>query len=106
MTSGLLLLAAFAAAWLGFACLALAMDRNWEQVFGQRVDRSPYRGRLRALGWPLLGAAYALCWLRDGASFGSLLWMVLIGAAAMAVALVLAWRPHWLRLFPAPRPRT
>lgn len=102
MIPALLLLVAFAAAYFGFACLALAMDRNWEQVFGQRVERSPYRGRLLAIGWPLLALAYALCWLRDGASFGSLLWVVLIGAAAMAVAQTLAWRPRWLRLFPAP----
>lgn len=102
MSETLLLAAAFVAAYLGFACLALAMDRNWEQVYGQRVERSPWRGRLLAIGWPLLVAAYAVCWLRDGPSFGSLLWAVLIGAAAMAVAQTLAWRPRWLRWFKAP----
>lgn len=102
MSAGLLLAASFVAAYVGFACLALAMGRNWEQVYGQRVERPPWRGRLLAIGWPLLALAYAACWLRDGPSFGSLLWVVLIGAAAMAVAQTLAWRPRWLRLFKAP----
>lgn len=34
----------------------------------------------------------------QGASFGCLLWVLSMTAAAMAVALTLSWRPQWLRL--------
>jgi len=44
----------------------------------------------------LLGIAYLVCVYRDGPSFGSLLWVVLISAAAIAVALTLAWHPRLL----------
>jgi hypothetical protein len=96
VTPALLLLAAGLASYSGFACLALAMPRHWTQASGQRVDVVPRRRWLRPCGFLMLGVAYALCVYRDGPSFGSLLWAVLISAAAIAVALTLAWRPQWL----------
>ncbi len=35
--------------------------------------------------------------LRDGPSFGALLWATVISLAALAVAFTLSWRPSWLR---------
>lgn len=92
----LLLIAASLASYGGFACLALAMPCHWAEVSGQGIDVAPLRRWLRPLGFSMLGIAYALCVYRDGPSFGSLLWVVLISAAAIAVALTLTWQPRLL----------
>lgn len=96
MMPALLLAAACLAAYCGFACLALAMPEHWARVSGQESDVSPHRRRLRPVGFGLLAVAYLLCLWRDGAGFGSVLWVVLGAAAAMAVALTLTWRPTLL----------
>jgi hypothetical protein len=87
---------AFVASFCGFACLALAMPRHWREASGQRVDIAPHRRWLRPCGFLLPGIAYLLCVYRDGASFGSVLWVVLISVAAITTTLTLAWRPQWL----------
>jgi len=92
----LLLIAASLACYSGFAGLALAMPRHWAAASGQRVTAAPHRRWLRPSGFSMLALAYALCVHRDGASFGSVLWAVLLPAAAVAVALTLAWRPRLL----------
>lgn len=89
--TAVLLLAACLASYGGFACLALAMPDHWEQVIGGPRRAAAPRW-LRRAGLCLLGLAYGLCVWRDGASFGSLLWAVLISAAAIAVAFTLTWR--------------
>ena len=45
---------------------------------------------LRTLGSALLGLSLIIALLRDGPSFGSLLWATAIGLAALVVALILA----------------
>lgn len=92
----LLLVAASLAGYIGFACLALAMPRHWIEASGRKTAPAPHRRGLRSCGFSLLGVAYALCVHRDGASFGSVLGIVLFSAAAGAVALTLAWRPRLL----------
>lgn len=89
--TAVLLLAACLASFGGFACLALAMPDHWEQLNHSR-ERAAAPHWLRPAGLCLLGLAYGLCVWRDGASFGSLLWAVLISAAAIAVAFTLTWR--------------
>lgn len=89
--TGVLLLAACLASYGGFACLALAMPEHWQQMAG-KLERAAAPRWLRRAGLCLLGVAYGLCVWRDGASFGSLLWLVLISAAAIAVAFTLTWR--------------
>lgn len=96
MMPALLLVAAGLASYGGFACLALAMPDHWAQASGQRGDVAPHRRRLRPAGFFMLGVAYVLCVYRDGPSFGSLLWSLLISAAAIAVAFTLTWRPKFL----------
>lgn len=96
MMPALLLAAAALASYAGFACLALAMPQHWSEASGRAVEVAPHRQRLRPCGFLLLGLAFALCWHRDGASFGTLLWLVLLSAAAAAVALTLSWQAHWL----------
>ncbi len=90
MKSALMLLAAGLVSYVAFACLALAMPRHWAQASGHAVALVPQRTWLRPCGFMLLGLSYALCWYRDGPGFGSLLWVLLVWTAGIAVALTLA----------------
>lgn len=85
--SYLLLLASALSAYAGFACLALAMPEHAQRI---RIALSPRK--LRPIGACMLALAYLACIARDGASFGTLLWGVLISLAAFAVALTLSFR--------------
>jgi hypothetical protein len=38
-----------------------------------------------------------LALLRDGSSFGSLVWATMLSVEAVAVVCTLTWRAHWLR---------
>lgn len=104
----LLTLAAFALALWGFALLALSQERHVEHVFGRHARPAPRLRVQRATGFTAIGLGLPACVAAEGAAFGSLLWVVLVCAAAMAVALTLTWRPHWLRAWFfrcfAPRP--
>ncbi|WP_343729763.1 DUF3325 domain-containing protein [Duganella sp.] len=95
--NAVLLLLAGLASYTGFACIALAMPDYWERAGGDSAGHAPLRRPLRASGGLLLCLALALCLWRDGASFGSLLWMILLTAGAIAVAFTLTWRPQLLR---------
>lgn len=81
------------------AWLALAMESHWKQVMGMGSvpPRSMVR-RLRSLGGFNLAASLALCLCADHASMAALVWVMVLSAAAWVVVLVLAWRPHWLRI--------
>lgn len=93
MPDAVLLLLAMAACYLGFACLALSQCRPWQRVAGSgQGPRLP----LRLGGYSSVGAGLVLTVLCDGPAFGVLLWGLLLSAAAMMVALTLAWRPAWL----------
>jgi hypothetical protein len=96
MMPALLLAGAALVSYAGFACLALAMPEHWGAATGTPAAVAPYRRRLRPCGFLLLGLSCALCWYRDGPGFGLLLWMVLLSAAAVAVALTLSWQAHCL----------
>lgn len=92
MADGVLLMAVFLSACAGFACLALSQRRHWVQVLSGEAPR-PTVICLRTLGSALLGLSLVMALLRDGPSFGSLLWATAISLAALAVAFTLAWRP-------------
>ena len=93
----LLTLAAFGLALWGFALLALSQERHVEHVFGRHARPAPRRRAQRATGFTAIGLGLPVCLASEGAGFGSLLWVVLVCAAAMSVALTLTWRPRWLR---------
>ncbi|MDC6166623.1 DUF3325 family protein [Paucibacter sp. XJ19-41] len=57
---------------------------------------SPGWQLLSRLGFGGLLFAYGCCLVRDGASFGTVLWIVLIALTATVVALTLAFKPSWL----------
>lgn len=97
MPDAILLLAIFAAAYLGFAALAMSQDRHWHHLGGGRHCPRRTCMVLRCAGWALLLAALVLALVRDGASFGSLLWATVITVGALAVVATLSWRVRWLR---------
>jgi len=97
MPDSLLLLALFAAAYAGFALLALSQARHWRTVVGAAALPRSRVLLLRTLGGALIALSLLLALMRDGASFGSLLWATAISLAALAVAFTLAWRPRLLR---------
>jgi hypothetical protein len=79
----------------GIAWLALAMQVHWTQVRGTEA-RAGTALSLRLLGAGALGLSLWACLRADHASMAALLWVMLLTAAALTVAFVLAWRPHWL----------
>jgi hypothetical protein len=95
---GALLLATVALAAFAFACLALSQERHWRAVLGVAVPAGPPAASLRISGFVLLAGSLGLALLRDGPSFGILLWSVLVSAAAIAVVAILTWNPNRLRL--------
>ncbi|MEM1126557.1 MAG: DUF3325 domain-containing protein [Bacteroidota bacterium] len=95
MVDVLLLLGSFLASYLGFALMALTLDRHWRDITDRpKPDRQLV---LRIGGYGLLVAAFAMVFVSDGPSFGALLWILGLGAAAYALAMTLAWRAEWLR---------
>jgi hypothetical protein len=89
-------LAGFMAAWLGFALLALSQQRHFVHVHKSNVPAAHVIYARRAIGFIAIGANLVCCMASQGASFGALLWVLSLSAAAMAIALTLTWRPHWL----------
>lgn len=96
MMGALLLLLASCAAYTGFACLALAMPDHWESAGGNPDGQAKRRHRLKLGGALMLCVACAICVWRDGPSFGTLLWAILMPASAVAVAFTLSWCPRLL----------
>lgn len=92
----LLTLAAFGLALWGFSLLALSQARHFETVHACPPPTGT-RTASRMAGFTAIGLCLPLCIVSEGAGFGSLLWLLLISAAAMAIALTLTWRPRWLR---------
>ena len=93
----LLMLAACVLALLGFALLALSQERHLELFFESNSNLNHNQWARRATGFIAISLSLPACIGAQGASFGSLLWVVLICAAAMSVALTLTWRAQWLR---------
>jgi len=97
MPDSLLLLALSAAAYVGFALLALSQAQHWRTVTGAAALPRRRLLVLRSIGGALIALSLILAPLRDGPSFGSLLWATAISLAALGVAFTLAWRPGLLR---------
>ena len=79
---------------LGFALLALAMERHWRQL----RHSVPAAGTVRALrvaGCAGLAASFALCFSLDHPTIASLVWVMALVPAALAVTFTFSWRPHW-----------
>jgi hypothetical protein len=78
---------------LGLACLGLAQDKHWRAV----KIRSQRQSWVTPMGWGCLALSLLLAWAYQGAAFGSLIWLLLLPPSGYSLALMLAWRPQWLR---------
>ena len=86
----------------GFVLLALASEREGELLL-RRPANAAQKRLFRWLGWPLLGAALALCvwgWLGH---FGTVLWLGWLSVAAVALVFAVAYWP-WRKAQPARSP--
>lgn len=90
-----LLLAVFTST-IGMGWLALSQTRNWRKVTTAPASEGVIL-RLRIGGWIWVIGALVFCALRDGGSFAALLWPLLLGLAAINVAMALSYRPTFLR---------
>lgn len=92
------LIAATALALSGMAWLALPMEVHWGQVMHRPATQAPRtRQLLRGLGALALLLSLLACLMADRPSMAALVWIMLMAGSAVAVALTLSWRPHWLR---------
>lgn len=101
MLDGFLLFGAFLATLTAMGWLALAMNAHWKQVY-QGLPSPRTAIVLRSLGGSGLLVSLLLCLSVDHASMASLVWVMLLGAAAMIIAFTLTLRPHWLGFLALP----
>ena len=94
MLEVLLTLAAAMACYLALALLALSQEDHWSRAGMPPATKLARRWRYVASA--MLVMAGMFCVAGHGTGFGLILWVMLIGAAIMAVALTLSWRPQWL----------
>lgn len=88
----------------GMAWLALAMTVHWEQVMQRPADEATgLRRGGRLAGMAALTLALLACLMSDPPAMAVLVWVMLIAAAALTIALWLAWHARSLR-FLWPRP--
>lgn len=87
----------FAASFGGFAFLALSQKRHWRTVLRGEAPEAGQVRILRAAGSLGLAISLFAAVLRDGLSFGILLWVLGMSVTAFCVALTLTWRPGWLK---------
>jgi len=105
-----MLLAAFALSFVAFAAIALGQRVHHGAILGRATRAAVPRAlRVRVLtfGGAALAASLSLSLTAEGPSFGSILWLMLLAAASLAVTFTLTYRPRWLRatrwLFPSVR---
>ena len=91
-----LLAGAVACAFAGMAWLALSMPVHARQAWGREPASRGLR-TLRVAGAVAIAAALVLCLRVDHATIAVLVWLMALSGAALAVAMLLAARPHWLR---------
>lgn len=95
MADGFLLLGALSSSLCGMAWLALAMKAHFAQVRPGELRESTRR-TLRTLGVGANLLSLAFCLWVDHPSMASLVWIMLLTAAALSTSFTLAWRPRWL----------
>lgn len=92
------LITATALSFSGMAWLALAMEVHWDQVMHRPAHEVTVTRRgLRALGSGALVLSLLACLAADRPSMAALVWIMLLAGSAVAVAMVLSRRAHWLR---------
>lgn len=97
MPESLWLAAALVASIAGMGWLALAMAPHWTRVCRDAPLTPRRTATLRTVGAAALFASLLLCLRADHASMAALVWVMALTLGALAVAVLLAWRPRWLR---------
>lgn len=93
------LITASIATALGTGWLALAMPTHWQQVhIGDHPSHSSLRIKLRTLGGTALLVSLWLCMQADHPSMAALVWLMLLAASSVSIAMILAWQPKLLRI--------
>jgi len=91
MSEVVLLFGVFGAAFAGFACFALSQKPHWRKVMGTNAPRPGRTKLLRLAGSGGLALSLACAVVRDGPSFGLILWVLALSVSAFALAMMLAW---------------
>lgn len=86
MSDAVLLSLALLAAVIGMAGFAAANDMHWRLLFRERPQTAAARTTCQIFGAGLLGISFALCAMADPVSMAMLVWPMLLGVAAAAVA--------------------
>lgn len=98
MADALILCLAALFSLTGMGWLALSLEVHWRQIFGRKALLSAAKANgLRLVGWSSLLLSAVFCFIADRPSMAVLLWVMLLAGAAASIALLLAWRAHWLR---------
>lgn len=92
MIAFLLLLALLGVTYAGFAALALSQRPNWDILMLRRRFPAHLVRTLRACGFALLVSALSIALVRDGPSFGAILWTIMLAIGAALVAATLTFR--------------
>lgn len=93
------LLLAFTASLLSCTCFCLSQPQYWRKVFDDKAIQRPNAAFVRRSGWGLIAVSLGLCFYREDLSFAVLLWLLLFAVTALCIALVLAFRPRFLKPF-------
>jgi len=93
--AGLLMLA-FLCSFTGMSWLALALKPHWVQVRDAVPHSESLVRRLRWFGATGLVLSLAVCLVADHASMAWLVWIMTLSAAALLVAMALAYAPRSL----------
>jgi len=84
----------------GMTWQALAMEVHWGQVMHRPAAASAGTRRLlRTLSAVALPLSLLTCLMADRPSMAVLVWVMLMAGSAVAVALLLAYRPRLLAMF-------
>ncbi|WP_300574003.1 DUF3325 domain-containing protein [Phenylobacterium sp.] len=89
----MILTAAVLLAYAGFAALCVSMTKHQVETVGRRLAPRE-QGLAKAAGASSLMAAFACTVVAEGWRFGSVLWSGLTMLAALALTLLLAYRPR------------
>ncbi len=80
--------------YAGFTALCLAMERHYEQVFGERRIPVGRRRMLRLTGTLLLMASPLPCLAVAGWGTGTVLWCGVLTMAALSLTVLLPYAPR------------
>ncbi len=89
------------AGFFGLCWISLSMLNHWAQVF-PLDKRKPHPARLRSLGALMVLISVISCFRADHPSMAILVWVTMMPVASLAVALLLSYRPAFLRFLALP----